>query len=247
MSLIKTPQDIQKLRIAGKKLAAVLNLGREKAQPGISLLEIDTLLHKEIAAQNCRPSFLGFEGYPNATCLSVNEQVVHGIPSKRVLMEGDVLGIDVGLWYGKVCVDAAITVPVGKVSKEVENLLEQTQKALQAAIRAAKPSNRVGAISQAIQQVGDQGGFGIVRALTGHGVGHHVHEDPEVPNVGRSSDGILLRPGMVLAIEPMFTLGKGVVLTEVDGWGIITADNSIAAQFEHTIVITNTGCEVLTR
>lgn len=247
MSLLKSSSDQTLLRQAGKKLGQVLIAAKEKAIPGISLVELDTFIHQHIEELGCRPSFLGYEGFPNAACLSLNAQVVHGIPDHRVLAEGDILGIDVGLWQAHVCVDAALTVPVGKASSEAERLLKITQEALAAGIKAVKPYRRVGAISAAIQEVAERNGLGIVRALTGHGVGHHVHEAPAIPNVGHPSDGAVLRPGMVLAIEPMLTLGTGDVLTEIDGWGIVTADSSLSAQFEHTIIVTSRGAEIVTR
>ena len=246
MSLIKSSSDISSLRIAGKKLGAILRLAEEQARPGVTLLQIDAMLHEQILAEGCKPSFLGYDGFPNASCLSVNSQVVHGIPNDYVLQEGDILGIDLGLWYGGVCVDAARTVGVGTISQEAADLLIHTQEALTAGIKAAKPFRRVGAISQAVQEKAEKYGHGIVRNLTGHGVGHKVHEEPEIPNYGRASDGILLRPGMVLAIEPMLTTGGGDVITEDDGWTVSTADRSLSAQFEHTVVITQRGHEILT-
>lgn len=247
MALIKSQSDIQQLRSAGKILAATLAHAHSLAKPGVSLLELDKQIEAFIRSNGCKPSFLGYEGFPNASCLSLNAEVVHGIPNERVLKEGDVLGIDVGLWKGSVCVDSAITVGVGEISAEAQELLGHTQAALKAGIAAAKPFRRVGAISHAVQEYAELEELGIVRALTGHGVGHQVHEDPEVPNYGRVSDGILLRPGMVLAIEPMLTLGSGDVITEVDGWTVTTADGSLSAQFEHTVLITQRGAEILTK
>lgn len=246
MALIKSKSDIEILREAGKKLARVLKVASQAAKAGVRLIDLDRIIHQAILAENATPSFLGFDGFPNASCLSLNQQVVHGIPDERILQTGDLLGIDVGLWYAKLCVDAAVTVGIGEVSKEADRLLEVTQVALAAGIAAAKPFRRVGAISASVQAVAETSNLGIVRALTGHGVGHQVHEAPEVPNLGRSSDGMLLKPGMVLAIEPMLTLGSGEVSTQVDGWGVVTADGSLAAQFEHTVLITNHGPEILT-
>lgn len=246
MALIKGKTDVEKLRVAGKILRAVLVAASERAVPGATLLSIDAAAYEQILAAKAEPAFLGFEGFPNTLCLSVNDQVVHGIPSDRVLEEGDILGIDAGLWYQGVCVDSAVTVPVGTVSPEAAALLRDTQAALKAGIKAIKPFRRVGAISSAIQESAERNGRGIVRSLTGHGVGHHLHEDPEVPNIGHPGDGIALRPGMVLAIEPMLTSGNGEVYTEVDGWTVTTVDHSLAAQFEHTVLVTNNGVEILT-
>lgn len=246
MALIKSPRDLSNIRIAGKKLAGVLSAAREYVKPGLTTAELDAFIAEKISAIDAIPSFLGYEGFPASSCLSVNDQVVHGIPGPYVLKEGDSIGIDAGLWFEGVCVDSAITVEVGKVSSDVEKLLRLTKQALNEGIKAAKPFRRVGAISQAIQAVAEANNLGIVRSLTGHGVGHHVHEAPEVPNFGRASDGMLLKPGMVLAIEPMLTLGGADVLTEIDGWGVVTADRSVAAHFEHTVIITNRSVEIVT-
>lgn len=246
MALIKTGQEIDILRQAGSKLASILREAKKQAIPGVSLNQLDKSIHQQILKKEAQPSFLGFEGYPKATCLSLNQQVVHAIPDDRQLKEGDLLGIDVGLCYLGLYVDGAITVGVGIISQEAKRLLKYTALALARGIMVIRPGVRVGEISQAIQVVAESHRLGIVRALTGHGVGHQVHEDPIIPNLGRKTDGIILKSGMVLAIEPMFTAGQGEVLTEVDGWGIITADNSLAAQFEHTVVITPKGAEVLT-
>jgi methionyl aminopeptidase len=246
MALIKSAEDIRILRIAGQHLKAVIAEAGRKAVPGTTLIDLDAGIHAHILSLGCTPSFLGFDGFPNSSCLSLNAEVVHGIPDDRVLKDGDILGIDVGLWYKSLCVDSASTVAVGTPSPEAAALLEQTKEALKAGIRAIRPFRRVGVISQAIEEVAAKYNLGIVRTLTGHGVGHRIHEDPEVPNWGRSTDGIALRPGMVLAIEPMLTLGGGEVLTKVDGWGVETVDGSLAAQFEHTVLITQRGGEILT-
>lgn len=246
MSLIKSSKDLSLIRIAGQKLAEILEDAKQFATIGVNLLELEKHIHDSIQARESTPSFLGYEGYPNASCLSLNNQVVHGIPRDYALQDGDILGIDVGLWYKGVCVDGAITVCIGEPSTKALNLIEQTQEALEAGIRAVKPYRRVGAISHAVQEVAEKYNLGIVRALTGHGVGHAVHESPQIPNFGRISDGSILKPGMVLAIEPMFTLGSGEVLTEIDGWGIISADGSLSAHFEHTVIVTKSGAEIVT-
>jgi methionyl aminopeptidase len=247
MSLVKTHSELVEIRKAGKKLAGVLRLAQESTKAGISLLELDRIIHEAILAEDSRPSFLGYDGYPNASCLSLNDQVVHGIPDRRVLKEGDVLGIDVGLWYGTVCVDAAITVAIEPISKEVQLLIRETKNALTAGVNTVKPFRRIGSISYAVQQVADKYGLGIVKNLTGHGVGNAVHEEPSIPNFGQPGDGMMIRPGMVLAIEPMFTLGSGSVQTEIDGWGVVTSDHTMAAHFEHTVIVTEKGKEVVTQ
>lgn len=247
MALIKTPNDLALIRVAGQKLATILENAEAHVQVGMTTAELNSYIQQLITEADAKPSFLGYDGFPASSCTSVNDQVVHGIPGPYHLKEGDLLGIDVGIWYKNVCVDGAVTCVIGKISEIQKEFMEITQEALKAGIKAAKPFRRVGAISHAIEQVALTHGLGIVRALTGHGVGHQVHESPEIPNYGKPSDGILLKPGMVLAIEPMFTLGKSEVLTEIDGWGIVTADKSLACHFEHTVIITNTGAEVVTR
>jgi methionyl aminopeptidase len=247
MSLIKSAEDIRVLRRAGRLLASTLDVAQQLAIPGAVLRDINTAAEAHIRAGGGKPSFLGFEGFPAATCLSLNKEVVHGIPDGRKLKEGDILGIDIGLWLEERCVDAARTVAVGAISDEANQLLTLTQEALAAGIAAAKPGRRVGAISNAVQQFAESHNLGIIRALTGHGVGHKVHEEPEIPNFGKPNDGPLLRPGMVLAIEPMLALGSGSVYTDVDGWTVITADGSLSAQFEHTVVITPRGAEIITK
>jgi len=246
MSLIKSPQELATLRVGGKILGEVIAAAAAMVAPGVNVLDIDEKIHKDILAAGAKPSFLGYDGFPNASCISINDEVVHGIPRDRLLKDGDVIGIDVGLWYKGLCTDSATTVAVGNVSPEVKRLLSITQKALTAGIKAVKPFQRVGTISYAVQRVADEAELGIIRSLTGHGVGHEVHEDPSVPNYGRPTDGIMLRPGMVLAIEPMFSLGSGSIVTDIDGWTIRTQDGSFSAQFEHTIIITSRGAEIIT-
>lgn len=246
MALIKSKQDILALRAGGKILAQVLRDAAAATLPGVSLLDLNTRIHEQITASGSTPAFLGFDGFPFSSCLSLNSEVVHGIPDERILTEGDILGIDVGLWHQGLCVDAAVTVGVGTISDEAHALLEDTHKALLAAIKAIKPFRRVGVISQTVGEYAEKRNRGIVRSLTGHGVGHKLHEEPSVPNFGRASDGILLRPGMVLAIEPMLTTGSGEVYTEVDGWTVSTVDHSLSAQFEHTVLVTSKGAEILT-
>jgi methionyl aminopeptidase len=246
MSLVKTPKEIQVLRKAGLLLGEVLDLAAQQAKPGVNLLEIEETIATAIKERDAKPSFLGFDDYPMTSCLSVNDELVHGLPRDIVLKEGDILGIDAGLWYKGLCVDSALTVAVGTISEEARRLLEVTDTALSAGIKAIKPFRKVGVIGAAVQSVGEAAGMGIVRTLTGHGVGHAVHEEPSIPNIAKSDDGILLRPGMVLAIEPMFTLGGPDVVTDVDGWTIRTRDGSLSAQFEHTVVVTTRGAEILT-
>lgn len=241
MSLRKSPHDLLLIKQAGGILRSILVNVTALALPGVTLLALDQHINSLILSAGCRPSFLGHEGFPNSACLSLNDQVVHGIPDHRILKVGDILGIDAGLWLEHVCVDGAITIPVGSISQEATRLLKGTQRALKAGIKEAKVGARVGMISHAIQRVAEEECFGIVRALVGHGVGHSVWEPPQIPNFGYPSDGPILKAGQVIAIEPMLTLGTSDVFVEADGWGIVTADGSLAAQFEHTVIITQQG------
>jgi methionyl aminopeptidase len=247
MPLIKSADDIKAIRRAGLLWNRVLEQAVAAVKPGVSLRDLNSIIESAIRAGGGTPSFLGHEGFPAASCLSLNAEVVHGIPDGRLLKDGDILGIDVGIWLDNRCVDAAITVPVGTVNEDAHRLLQLTMEALEIGVAAAKPGRKVGAISNAIQQFAEQHDLGIVRSLTGHGVGHKVHEDPEVPNYGKPTDGPLLRPGMVLAIEPMLALGSGSTYTDVDGWTVLTADGSLSAQFEYTVIITPRGAEVVTK
>jgi methionyl aminopeptidase len=248
MTLIKSKDDIAALRIGGAYLAEVLATIASEVKPGVNILTLEAIAAKGIADRGCKPAFLGYDGFPNVACLSLNSEVVHGIPRDYELQEGDSIGIDLGLWYDKRCVDAAITVPVGKVSSVTENLLRGTREALRAAVASLKPYRRVGSVGAAVTRVAEEYGLGIIHNLTGHGVGHAIHEEPSVPNDSSEQQGILLRPGMVLAIEPMLTVGpSGAIVTDVDGWTIRTADGTLSAQFEQTVLITDRGAEVLTK
>lgn len=245
MELIKTSQQQADLRIAGSHLQKVFAAVKQLITPGITTEELDRVAHQTMQKYGTKPSFLHYFGFPKSTCISINDQVIHGIPSNIKLKDGDIVTIDAGLWYNDVCVDAACTYTVGTVSSDAIRLLRYTKAALKAGVAAAIPGNHIGAISHAIEQVARTNNFGIVRNYTGHGVGTAVHEEPSIPNYGEIGDGIVIKPGMVLAIEPMFTLGGGEVITLSDGWTVITNDGSLAAQFEHTILITNTGQEVI--
>lgn len=246
MSLTKSAADVASLRKGGLLLASVLEGASKLAKPGVALRDLNTWIDESIRAGGGVPSFLGYQGYPAASCLSLNAEVVHGIPDGRILKEGDILGIDVGIKLDGRFTDAAVTVPVGKVAPEVQALLRVTYDALHAAIAQVKPGRRVGVIGATVLAHADAAGLGVVRALTGHGVGHAVHEAPEVPNAAKASDGMLLQPGMVLAIEPMLTTGSGAVYTDADGWTIVAADAAWSAQYERTVVVTQQGCEILT-
>ena len=247
MSLITRSDDLETLKAAGLKLSEIIQFGTDQIKVGLNLLDLDQLIENEIIKNQCQPSFKGFEGYPNATCLSVNSEVVHSIPRDYNLQAEDVLGLDVGLWYKNICVDAATTIALKPVNQNVNKLLKITLKALNIAIKTIKSGIRVGDISATIQNVAEQNNLGIVKNLTGHGVGFNVHDHPSIPNSGQAGHGSLIKEGMVLAIEPMFTLGQGETRTSDDGWGVETVDHSLAAQFEHTVLVTNSGCQVMTK
>lgn len=246
MSLRKTPAQQADLVIAGQKLQTVFDEIKPLISAGNTTEQIDEAAHAVMERLEVRPSFLHYQGYPASTCISVNEEVIHGIPSAdHTLQEGDVVTIDAGLWYKNVCVDAARTFAVGEIDARSKLLLKVTNEALDEGVKQVKPGNRIGAISAAVERVAKKHNLGIVRNYTGHGVGTAVHEEPSIPNYGKKTDGIVMEPGMVLAIEPMFTLGGGEVLTLSDGWTVISNDGSRAAQFEHTVLVTTSGHTVL--
>jgi len=248
MGLIKNASAIQALRESGKILAEGLFATVDAVTSGITTDELDQLFLNTIKKYGAEPSFTGYRGYPKAICTSVNDEVVHAIPSNRTLKEGDIIGVDCGVRYKGYCTDMARTVGVGVISEELERLLTVTQDALYAGIDQLHPGNRIGDIGAAIQSYAEQERYGIVRALVGHGVGEEVHEDPQIPNYGKKGTGDELQTGMVLAIEPMFTLGTHeVVFDEQDGWTVRTADGSFAAHFEETVVVLEEGPEILTK
>ncbi len=234
------------MRESGKMLATVLDILRRTIEPGMTAKELADIAARELNALGGEPAFLGYQGFPDVICISTNEEVQHTIPRDRVFAAGDVVNLDFGVSVNGRLTDAGITVPVGGAcSANARRLLDGTQQALDAAIAVAGPGVRVGEISKTIEAILTSHNLGIVRELVGHGVGRFLHEDPEVPNyyIGQ---GALLRPGMTIAIEPITTLGKAAIQFDRDGWTIRTKDGSWAAQFEHTILITETGVEVLT-
>ncbi len=247
----KTQEEIEKIREGGKILNRILQQTAKLAKPGISTWELNAFAEAEILKAGGRPSFKGYgpkgHQFPAGLCTSLNSVVVHGVPSKnQVLKEGDILGLDIGMEYKGLYTDTAITVAVGNITKEAQRLLELTKKALSIGIEQARIGNKVGDISAAVQKVADDNHLGIIRDLVGHGVGHAVHEDPQVPNYGKKGAGPELKEGLVIAIEPMFTLGTDDIFIEDDGWTVTTRDQSLAAHFEHTVAITKNGPEILT-
>lgn len=246
---LKSAGEIERMRASGKVVAAVLDAMGAEIRPGIATVELDRLAESIIRGYDgARPAFKGYGGFPASICASVNEEVVHGIPSEsRRLESGDIVGIDVGVLMDGYHADAARTFAVGEVSRETRRLLEVTQAALEAGIDAARARAHLGDVSAAIQSVAESAGFSIVRDLVGHGIGQHLHEDPQVPNFGVEGRGLELEAGLVIAIEPMVNLGGAEVRTLEDAWTIVTIDSSLSAHFEHTVAITENGPDVLTR
>lgn len=253
MIIIKTPEEIAKLKIGGPILARILREVAHQVKPGITTKSLDDLAFSLIKEAECKPAFLGYkpEGahkpYPATLITSVNDEVVHGIPGDRVLKEGDIIALDLGLNYQGVYLDHAITVPVGKISRQDQELLDVTETALVEGIDAIKPGATIGDIGYAVEHYVKPYKLGIVRDLSGHGVGRAIHEDPYVPNYGKRGKGAKLEPGMVIAIEPMITRGAESVIELNDGYTIKTTDGSNSAHFEHTVLITSTGAEILTK
>ncbi len=253
MIIIKTPQEIEIIREGGKRLATVLQKVKEIVKPGISTKELDTYALKLIREMGDEPAFLNYKpdmqntAYPATLCVSVNEEVVHGIPSeKRILKEGDIVSLDIGLKHKNLFTDMAVTVPVGEISNSLKKLLEVTEKSLKIGIEAAQNGKRVGDIGHAIEKFVRPYRYGIVEILAGHGVGRAIHEDPYIPNFGKQNTGAKLVPGMIIALEPMVNAGTKNVVLEKDGWTFRTADKKRSAHFEHTILITEKGPEILT-
>ena len=247
MITLKSPQEIEKMRKAGRVVATTLEALKAAAQVGMTTGDLDELARQKIAEAGAIPSFKGYHGFPGHICASVNEEVVHGIPGDRVLKEGDILSVDLGAIVEGYHGDSAITFPIGSISPEIQLLLQVTEESLYKGIQAAIVGNRLGDVSNAIQTHVDSYKFGIVREFVGHGIGSQMHEDPKIPNYGPPHQGPLLRAGMTLAIEPMVNLGTPDVRILDDQWTVVTRDGKPSAHFEHTILITENGPEILTR
>lgn len=253
MIIIKTAEEIKTLREGGRRLATILNKVKDMVAPGVSTKDLDLYAERLVREGGDKPAFLNYKPdgaptpFPASLCVSINDEVVHGIPKKnKVLKEGDIVSLDLGLNHVGMFTDMAITVPVGKVSKKLEKLLFVAQEALRRGIQSAQPGFKVGDIGSAVESYVRPHKFGIVEVLAGHGVGRAIHEDPYIPNFGRAGTGEELRPGMVIAIEPMLNLGTKNVVLERDGYTFRTADGRPSAHFEHTILITDKGSEILT-
>jgi len=235
------------MRQAGKVVAEVLNILGDRVKPGMKTKELDNIAERELKRLGARSSFKGYRGYPASVCVSVNDEIVHGIPGERTLKEGDIVSLDFGAIYDGFQGDAAITIGIGKISPEAARLIEVTRDSLEAGIAAARSGSNLGNISAAIQKYGESKGYAIVREYTGHGIGREMHEDPQIPNYGMPGSGPILRKGMTLALEPMLNTGDWSTRVAGDHWTVLTADGSLSAHFEHTIAITDTEPEVLTR
>ena len=246
MIVCRSPAEIVRLRAVNALVAGVLAALREMAAPGVTTEEMDRVAEERVRAAGAVPAFKGYHGYPATICASVNEQVVHGIPSNRPVEEGDILSIDMGAKLDGFFGDSAVTVPIGRVSDEAAKLLRVTEESLFLGIEAVRPGGRVSDIGAAVQQHVEARGFSVVREFVGHGIGTALHEEPQIANYGPGGRGPRLAEGMVLAIEPMVNIGKAAVKVLSDGWTAVTRDGSLSAHFEHTVVVTHDGCEILT-
>jgi len=244
---LKSPQEIKIMREGGKILAQIIKEIKEKIKPGVSTQELDRLAESLIFKFGAKPAFKGYQGFPASLCVSINEEVVHGVPSARKIKEGDIVKLDLGIFYKGFYSDMAVTVGVGSISFEARRLIRVTKKALKRAIKRMKPGKRLGDVSWAIQKYVEGQGFNVVRDLCGHGIGRRLHEDPEVLNFGQPKKGLLLKKGMVFAIEPMVVIGNPGVKRKPDGICYQTADGSLAAHFEHTVAVDFPEGRILTQ
>jgi methionyl aminopeptidase len=244
--IIKSEEEIALIREAGRAVGQVLQILAREAKPGVKGKQLDKIVRKEFAARGVKPTFLHYQGYPASVCVSVNDEVVHGIPGERELREGDIVSIDLGATHKGFVGDAAITVGIGRISDEAARLIRTTESALHAGIAAARAGVPLGAVSHAIQAEVEREGFAVVREYVGHGVGRNMHEDPQIPNFGPSGRGPILRKGMVLALEPMVNAGDWRTRRHDDGWTVSTLDGRLSAHFEHTIAVTDGDAEIMT-
>lgn len=247
MIVLKSPREIERMRTPCKMASEILALLKEQVKPGITTQDLEDIASDEARKRKAKPAFKGYHGYPSALCCSPNDQVVHGMPTSSPLSNGDILSLDFGVFYDDFYGDAAITIPVGDVSPLAVNLINVTEQSLSEGIAKAVPGGRLFDISYAIQSYVEERGFSVVRDFVGHGIGKNLHEDPQVPNFGVPGKGIRLKPGMVLAIEPMINQKGHEVRVLEDGWTVVTSNGGLSAHFEHTVAITNSGPDILTR
>jgi methionyl aminopeptidase len=244
--ILKSDDEIAIMRHAGSVVAQTLQLLVDALRPGLVVKELDKIVRREFDKHQVVPTFLGYHGYPATVCVSVNEEIVHGIPGKRVIQDGDVVSLDLGCTYKGFVADSAVTVIVGTVKPDRQKLVDVTKAALDEGIKHLRPGKKLGEASNAIQTYIESNGFGVVREYVGHGVGRQMHEEPQVPNFGPADRGPVLKKGMVLALEPMVTVGDWRTRQLDDNWTVVTADGSLSAHFEHTIAVTEDGPQVLT-
>lgn len=247
MIVLKSEDEIKRMAESCRIVAEVLEEIKKNVTSGVTTKDLDGFAESYILSKRAHPAFKGYRGYPASVCTSINEQVVHGIPSSTKLRDGDVISLDVGVQYKGFYGDAAVTLPVGSVSNEAKKLLSVTEKALEAGIQEATVGNRLSDISSAIQRYVEAEGFSVVRSFVGHGIGRELHEEPQIPNFGRPGEGPKLMPGMTLAIEPMVNAGTWEIVILNDGWTAVTKDKRLSAHFEHTVAITKNGFNILTK
>ena len=246
MIVLKTTEEIEIMRRAGQVVARTLDMVEKTIRPGMTTGELDALIEQCILDQDAVPGFKDYQGFPASACISIDDEVVHGIPGERIIREGEIVSVDVGSIVDGFYGDSARYFAVGEVTEEKSRLLDNTRKCLQAGIDKARKDNKLGQISAAVQETAEAAGYGVVRQLVGHGIGRNMHEEPQVPNFGSPHDGPVLKTGMVLAIEPMINMGTYKVKTMPDGWTVVTADGQPSAHFEHTVAITDHGPQLLT-
>jgi methionyl aminopeptidase len=247
MILLKSPREIARMEVANRIVAEILVEVQEHIRPGVETRELDEVAAKSCRRRKVKPAFKGYRGYPASLCISVNEEVVHGIPGSRVLKAGDLVSLDFGVLYDGFYGDAAMTVPVGEVSPQAQRLMKATEDSLYAAIAQVQAGERLSNVSHATQKVVEGAGFSVIRQFVGHGIGRSLHEDPQLPNFGPPGRGPVMQVGLTLAIEPMTSAGSWEVLILPDGWTAVTADGSLAAHFEHTVAVTEKGVLILSR
>jgi methionyl aminopeptidase len=244
--ILKSPHEIEKMRVSCRIVAEILELLKEHVKPGVTTLELNVIAEYEAKKRRAKSAFKGYSGYPYSLCCSINDQVVHGMPSHRELLDGDIISLDFGVIVDGFYGDAALTIPVGKIAEKAARLIEVTEKSLYAAIDYVSPLNKLSDISYAVQSYVEAQGFSVVRDFVGHGIGKSLHESPQIPNFGLPGRGVKLKPGMVLAIEPMINEKGPDVKVLSDGWTAVTCDGGLSAHFEHTVAITPHGSEILT-
>lgn len=244
---VKTESEIKNMRTSGQMTAQILQELKDNIAVGMSTKELDDMVVESLKKLKAEPAFYGYDGFPASICISINEEAVHGIPSAgRIIADGDVVGLDFGVSYKGMITDSAITVQVGTIDKQVQKFLKTVNRALYEAISVVRPGVRVGDIGSVVQKIIEQSGYSVIDSLTGHGVGHQVHEDPSIPNTGVAGTGMALKEGMTIAIEPIASLSSTEVVLDRDGWTLSSGDGSLAAQFEHTVLITKNGADILT-